>query len=252
VELHARCNRDCNFCPRYADRSGIRKDADGRPVQSQMPTDRIVHILDQAAAQGFTGPVRLHRLSEPLLDPRYVEIARAVKQRGMLLCEETNGDPLRHDDGLVRQLDGLLDSLCVGLYDYRSERQKIREMVLWRRRFQNTRVTFSLPLEACAIRKGAAQIEDERIERDQRALAVPCFQPATKLLIRYDGQVSMCCEDDACEHGLGNAFDQPLADIWWAPRRVEIARQLAQPGGRQHLPRCRECYAAQTVNLLRI
>lgn len=250
IDLHALCNRDCVFCPRHGDRSGVRKLADGTPVTTAMPTQRVRAILDEAAALGYRGPVRLHRLSEPFLDDRYVDIARQVKARGMLLFEETNGDPLRHDDTLVEQLDGLLDGLCVGLYDYRDEAHKIDQMLYWRRRFHRTPVTFSLPLEDCALRAGSAPLDDDRFPRDPRALATPCFQPATKLLIRYDGQLSLCCEDDRCAHDLGNAFEQSLAALWWSPRRVELARQLARRNGRQAIPICSRCYADQRVRLL--
>lgn len=41
IDIQSACNRDCEFCPRYHDRSGIRKDAHGRPIRVKMPSEQV-------------------------------------------------------------------------------------------------------------------------------------------------------------------------------------------------------------------
>ena len=134
VELHSHCNRDCDFCPRYLDRSGVRKDESGKSIRVQMPTEQFHSIIDQAAALGYRGNVLMHRLSEPLLDPRFLEFARCIRAKGMKPVEHTNGDVLKRDARLCEELDGLLELICIGLYDYKTEEEKCAEMEFWRAR----------------------------------------------------------------------------------------------------------------------
>jgi radical SAM protein with 4Fe4S-binding SPASM domain len=63
-----------------------------------------------------------------------------------------------------------------------------------------------------------------------------------QLLIRYDGEVALCCEDDMCELSLGNAFIEKIEDIWWSDRHIEIAYDLRIPGNRKKYPLCKSCY----------
>ncbi len=243
IDIHSACNRDCAFCPRHLDRSGVRKDAEGHPVHRQMPTEQVYRLLDQARALGYRGKVKLHRLSEGLLDPRYLELAHSVKDKGMRLQDDTNGDVLRRDKELCARLDGVVDQFTIGLYDYRTDQEKLREMAFWRNRFRKTVVAFSLPRERYILRQGSAFYET--LPKKARTLELPCTQPLHFFHIRYDGQVSLCCEDDGCRFGLGDAFTEDLEAIWWSSRHVRIARILEKPGGRRRFPRCRRCFFAQ-------
>jgi len=227
INIHSACNRDCDFCPRYLDRSGVRKDANGAPVYHKMPTHQVYRIIDQAHALGFSGKIKLHRLSEGLLDDRYLEFASYIKAKGLSLVEDTNGDILRKDLELCTRLDGLIDRLTIGLYDYRNELEKRQEMFFWSSRFKITRLSFSLPREHYIIRQGS-KVYDE-IPKNTAALELPCNQPSYFLHIRYDGNVSLCCEDDNCEFGLGNAITDSLIAIWWSYKHLKIARTLNKP-----------------------
>jgi len=249
VDIHSSCNRDCDFCPRYLDRSGARKDAAGNPVHRRMPTEQVYRIIDQADALGFRGRTKLHRLSEGLLDERYLEFATYIRGKGMTLVEDTNGDALRTNSALCASLDGLIQHLTIGLYDCRTEFEKQQQMFFWRNRFKKTRISFSLPREQCLIRQGSG-IYDQA-PKNRAVLGLPCNQPTNFLLIRYDGNVSLCCEDDHCRFALGNAFSEDLASIWWSWRHIVLARTLQKVGGRQRYGACRQCYLHQDrINLL--
>jgi hypothetical protein len=57
IESQSNCNRACWFCPRTYDRTGKYLDATGKPVLRQMPTEKIIGLLDEARALGFRGRV---------------------------------------------------------------------------------------------------------------------------------------------------------------------------------------------------
>ena len=214
-----------------------------------MPTEKVYHLIDQAAKLKFKGKIKLHRLSESLIDKRYLEFAKYIKAKGLRLLENTNGDVLRANEKLCQQLDGLIELLTIGLYDYKTESEKQAEMAFWRSRFKKTEVAFSLPPENCIIRQGAKVYTD--IMRDPSAVDLPCTQPNRMFLIRYDGNVQLCCEDDGCHFDLGNAFEQSLPEIWWSYKHIKIAKTLEKPGGRHQFKRCSQCYNSQTlINLL--
>ena len=240
VELHSDCNRDCTFCPRFGDRSGVRKDATGAAVRTKMPTDKIFSILDQAHDLGFRGDVGLHRLSEATLDSRFIEIYQYIRKQGMFYRDATNGDVLKRRPDLCAALDETGTELTIGLYDSTTEAEREVEKTYWRAKFKHAAVKFSEPDKQLTVRKNS-QVYD-LAEKDPSILDMPCYA-TDDLLIRYDGNVNFCCQDDQCEFNLGNAFERPLEEIWWSEKRVTIAKTLRQPGGRHHFGPCSTCYA---------
>jgi len=249
IDIQSSCNRDCEFCPRFWDRTGVRKDKQGNQVITKMPSEKVYDLIDQACKLGFQGKVKLHRLSESLLDKRYVEFAEYIKAKGLHLHENTNGDVLKKNEALCAKLDGLIEHLTIGLYDYKNETEKQAEMAYWRSKFKKTQIVFSLPPENCTIRQGSKVYFE--VQKNPKALDAPCTQPNRMMLVRYDGNVSLCCEDDGCHFDLGNVFEQSLPEIWWSYKHIKIARTLEKQSGRHQFDRCSRCYNGQErVNLL--
>ncbi len=203
-----------------------------------MPTEKVYNIIDQAAALGYKGIVRLHRLSEGLLDSRYIKFAEYIKDKGMKLFEDTNGDILRNDSELCSKLDGRVYGFRSGLYDYRDEYSKQKEMEYWQKKFKKSLIIFSLPLEECLIRQNTKYCYNAEYEK---ILNEPCYLPYIYFLIRYDGMVSLCCEDDQCNFELGNVFKQSLKEIWWSGKHIHIAKTLSKSGGRHCFEPCSKC-----------
>ena len=161
----------------------------------------------------------------------------------MKLFDDTNGDVLRKKPHLISLLDGIVYGFCIGLYDVKTEREKHAEMDYFRLAFKKTIIRFSLPQEACLIRQNTKIYDD--FEKDPEVLNLPCTQPQNFLHIRYDGNISLCCEDDQCNFNLGNAFEKSIKDIWWSDKHLMLARELAKPGGRHKFTVCNTCYNLQ-------
>jgi radical SAM protein with 4Fe4S-binding SPASM domain len=238
IELQSNCNRDCYFCPRCGDRSGIRKNANGKHIKKSMPTWKIYDLIDQAAKLGFKGYLDFHRLSEPFLDKRYIEVASYAKEKGIKIWEFTNGDILKKNPALCSKIDGLVDGFTIGLYDYKNAKEREKQMRYWMNRFKTTKVVFSLAAEFPGKRQKSKLYMNELVTPKTRNY--PCFE-CFGLRIRYDGNVELCCEDDQCTFKLGNVFDSSIEDIWWSEKHIKIVNSLKVKGGRNLYPTCRNC-----------
>lgn len=238
LELQSHCNRSCFFCNRPWDDSGKRLDAEGKSVRRSMPTERALDLLDQAAALGFRGLVAFHHMSEPFLDPRILDMARAARDRGMRPYEHTNGDVLRRNDAMCREVVGLFEYVVVGLYDRLEPDEVAREKAFWRERLQGTEVRFSRGDEVFPRNDTPF---DGRMFREKKTFPGGiCRRPIRRLIVHYDGNVALCCEDMKDAFGLGNAFETPIEEIWQSERHRQIVDDLER-GLRERYPLCARC-----------
>ncbi len=246
LETRSLCNRDCEFCPRYDDRSGIRKDEKGNPVNIRMPSEKVYSLLDEIGGFNWRGYIGFHRLSEPLLDPRFPDFCRYAGQKGMKILENTNGDVLKIDPHLIEVIDGLVHILVIGLYDYKSEAEKEIQKDYWRGLFKKTRVRFSTPREHLKIRQSSKTYRETK--KDKSILSHPCFK-TSNLLIRYDGNVSLCGQDDRCTFNLGNVYEMSIKEIWWSRKHIQIVKSLQLPMARNKYGLCSTCYMKSELNI---
>lgn len=240
VDIHSFCNRNCEFCPRYYNRSGIYKDKNGNKIRKEMPTKKVYDILDQLGELGFEGEIKFHRLSEALLDSRYICFVKYAKRKGMTICNHTNGDILKKKLGMCSKLDGLIDKLVIGLYDYKTYGEKIKQINFWKKKFNNTEICFTVPWERTMIRQNMKLYPIKR--KCKKILDQPCFRPSQQLLIRYDGNISICCEDNDCVFNIGNVFKQSIKDIWWSEKHIKLIKELQKPKSKHKFDLCCRCY----------
>jgi radical SAM protein with 4Fe4S-binding SPASM domain len=248
VESQAHCNRACWFCPRTFDRSGKYLDETGRPVRGQMPTETILDILDQARGLGFQGEVGFHHYSEPLLDGRNVMLAREARRRGLHPYLHTNGDMLRHDDRLCRDIVEVYGRVVVGLYDYATDEERTEAERYWRGRLAGAaRLEFS-SIGVGGIRSGQSIAIPRALVPTDPRMAVPdltfgnapCHRPLLRMVIQHDGEMANCCEDTRGAFGLGNVHRSSLEELWHSPRHVAIVTDLVA-GRRDRYALCRQC-----------
>lgn len=249
IEIHSSCNRDCSWCPRYYDRTGIRKDSHGNKVEEKMPTEKVYDIIDQASKLGFRGYISFHRLSESFLDKRYLEIWKYAKAKGMKLFDDTNGDVLRNNPKLCAELDETGNKLKIGLYDSYTDEEREKEIEFWKNRFKKTQLFFSAPLKENLYLRKNSQIY-EWVEKDNEELNSPCFIGRNKLRIGYHGNVLYCHENDQCTFDLGNVFEKPLEEIWWSDKRAKLMNTLGKHGGKLNFSVCRDCFTSQKINII--
>ncbi|MBX3012264.1 MAG: SPASM domain-containing protein [Caldilineaceae bacterium] len=203
-----------------------------------MPTEQALSILDQAQAMGFRGLVSFHEVSEPFLDPRIIEMAWAVKKRGMRPYEHTNGDVLRRNADLAKAAAEVFEYMVIGLYDYENAAELEAEKRFWRERLKGTKVSFRL------VGKVVPRLFtpfDERMSIEKKSYPHGvCTQPVMRLIVHYDGEVALCCQDMIDDFGLGNAFETPIREIWYSEKHIQIIKDL-EKGLRTNYALCTKC-----------
>jgi radical SAM protein with 4Fe4S-binding SPASM domain len=247
IESQSNCNRSCWFCPRTYDRSGKYLDEAGRSVLNQMPTWKILDLLDQAQALGYRGAVGFHHYSEPLLDKRNIMLAEEARKRGMKPDLHTNGDVLKHDDALCGEVKRVYEFIVVGLYDYRTNDDLEEAKRYWRDRLAGTNLDFSPIGLSRASLAYSIGIPRALVPSDPRMAVLdltfangPCHRPLIRMVIQHDGEMCNCCEDTTAEYKLGNVYEYSLEELWYSERHVQVVEDLIS-GRREKYYLCRNC-----------
>jgi len=240
LELQSNCNRDCFFCNRVWDDSGKRIGPDGKSVIRSMPTESVLKILNEVESMGYRGRVTFHHMSEPFLDHRIIDIAWEAKKRGLRPFEHTNGDVLRGNDDLCTAAAEVFEYIVVGIYDHKNESEMAEEKQFWQQKLRGTQVSFS---EVGNVYPRTLTPDDSMMAMNKVTYPkAACANPLLRMMIHYDGNMALCCEDMRDEFDLGNAFDTSIEDLWYSDKHTQIIKDL-QKGLREKYSLCSKCPA---------
>jgi radical SAM protein with 4Fe4S-binding SPASM domain len=252
IESQSNCNRSCWFCPRTYDRSGKYIAASGDFVLNQMPTKKILDLLDEAQALGFRERVGFHHYSEPLLDKRNIMLAREAKRRDMKPYLHTNGDALKHNDALCKEVREVYGLIVVGLYDYETTEELEEAKLYWQDRLAGANLQFS-PIGLSGSLSGYSNGVPKALVPPDPRMAIPdltytdapCHRPLVRMIIQYDGGMAHCVEDINNSFDLGNVYHCSLEELWFSDRHQEIIENLTV-GLRDKYHLCRNCPMSPT------
>jgi radical SAM protein with 4Fe4S-binding SPASM domain len=255
IESQSNCNRSCWFCPRTYDQSGKYLDHQGTSVLKQMPTKKILDILDQARDLEFRGRVGFHHFSEPLLDKRNPMLAREAKSRGMIPYLHTNGDVLKHDDKLCEEIREIYEIIVVGVYDYRSNDELEGSKAYWKTRLAGTNLRFSTigisgsrSADSMGVPKALVPTDSRMSIPDLTYGNAPCHRPLIRMIIQYDGDMCNCCEDTYGSFQIGNVYKSSIEELWFSEQHVKTIEDLVG-GERGRHQLCRNCPMSPTGQL---
>ncbi len=229
LELTNRCNLRCSFCPT----------ADGRMARARghMDEELFLSALDGAGRLEF---LLLFQWGEPLLHPRFAELAAEASRRGIRTLVTTNGTLL--DD---RRIAGLLgagvDRVTVSVDGDAATHEAVRGIPLAQTRGAIERLVAARDAAGAATSVDVSMVVAPETERGaaefrrafegtvDRVQTIPlltkgerrtrCREPwRGGLVVLEDGRCTVCCVDHDGELAVGDARTQALRSIWNGPR----------------------------------
>jgi radical SAM protein with 4Fe4S-binding SPASM domain len=233
------CNRKCVFCPRV--------DPDKYPNQDlKISLDLIQKIAKELKACNFQGIVNICGYGEPLLHKDIAAIVKILSQHGVHAELITNGDRLTEALAMELQQSGL-KKLIISLYDgphqiehFKALLQKLDpEWYLLRDRWYDENQQFGL------ILTNRAGVLDA--EKPNAHLENPCYYTHYSMTIDWNGDALLCVQDWNKKVKMGNAYGQPLVEIWKSGGFSKYRSQLTK-GNRAKLDPCRNCDATGTFH----
>lgn len=267
VELTEGCNRYCSFCGLQAIRPGT-----GGYKRMSLTTAKMV-----AGQLGVLAPrtrVEFAGHGEPLMNGQFVEIFSLFRARlpEAQLQVTTNGAPMRNGrmrqvledvfaaginivmldtyaperDGLREQAFALPPSIEVIDFYEAPDRQAVSPWVHYHGKV-NRRVVLMDDLE---LRDGELAVRkiDNRAGNNPNGTRVTeplrktCVRPFRTMVVTWQGNVIICCEDWKQEYVAGNVHEVALMHIWRGAE-MEAARAHLQNKDRSLRP-CSTCDAA--------
>jgi radical SAM protein with 4Fe4S-binding SPASM domain len=236
------CTRKCGFCPRA--------DSSIYPNRKLfMSLETIESIGKQFAAYNYNGDFHISGFGESLAHPQFFDIVKGLRSfvPNNRIALTTNGDLVNSDK--VKQIyESGVDYVIVSCYDgpqAYDEYDRLFKSFGGGYEIRKLWVNPDETLEEMAKRNkfnnrsGAVSKIDFS---DLKALHhnKPCYLPFYKLVIDYNGDILLCCNDWQRKHqGLGNINKNSLQDIWYSDNFKEVRNNLKE--GNRNGPACSGC-----------
>jgi len=193
-----------------------------------MPWSMIEDIFDQLV--GFRGTLRPYSMNEPFMDKRMMDIVKLAKERvpKARIVFNTNGDLLTLD--MLQELLDMGVKVRVSAYDKKTV-EKFSE--------QGVTVT-DLVLPKEKIREMYHNRSGNVEAMNEQPIEGMCSMPFIQMIVRYNGDVVLCCNDYRSDVVMGSVKDDRLLDIWNNEKFAEYRHELGMCR-RSCLELCSEC-----------
>ncbi len=224
LETFGPCNRKCSFCFNH-DRFEKRK-------QGAMKESVWNKMIDELGSINYAGRISPYFYGEPLLDKRLMKLVAYARRKCPLatIRVNTNGDYL--DEAMVRKaIVAGVDKFVVTNYDDTDKpvlEQIAKKYRPWIKYRQSTNFR---------IQNRGGDLFDK--SGDQ--IFEPCYRPSSQLVVNWQGEVALCCNDFYAEHSIGNVKDSNVLDIWRNEAFTAFRETLEKKGGRQQIEFCKGC-----------
>jgi MoaA/NifB/PqqE/SkfB family radical SAM enzyme len=230
IECNSFCNRSCSFCTRTYDKR----------EKTRMPTELVHKVLNELAQVDFKGLISFHFYNEVFTDNRIFSFYAKCKELGLRNYIFTNGDFLTLEN--IELLSNFnIDEFVVSLYDWSTEEEYEEKKNYFITEFKLDTYSWNLIFvkggEDFGNRAGYVK---HRVEDLSLPINASCSKIETKMDIRYDGTVVMCCLDYFGIHKIGNISTENVIDIWYSQLRKMQIEELRK-GNRKKFKLCSGC-----------
>ena len=256
IEINSDCNRRCLFCPRSQDTTRWKLSPKGRPalIDLKMTNELVFSILEQNVMQGFKASVGFDFYNEPTLDDRLFLFLEKAKDLNCPTEIVTNGDTIKKDDKYAVEFFKRVDFANISLYDYKDMKGR-KDLIKWWEKYLSS---LNIPSSQYRLvgeyfnfgnRAGTVDRRDKFMSGAHLDSKVPlkanCRKIHSKMNIRYDGEVPICCEDALVQYSLGNVNNNTLEEIWYG-EKMKRATELLSQGKRSDIVPCNKCVKSVT------
>lgn len=260
IEPTEGCNRGCSFC-------GLRgmREKGTEPFYF-MKKEVAERIASQIAEAGWNSKILFAMHGEPTLNKNLVRIIKIFRKHlpKSQFSLFTNGVGIQNGTFSIQDLrEAGINNLMIDLYAKGDDGHKIMNSMepeeyeilgsgvpMFKGTHKTFRLLFAPPIQESKDTKhtlcnhcGAAAPLDFSCDGKR------CARPFRELSFRYDGSVSICCNDFRGEYPIGNIMEMDIDDIW-QDKKFRAARILLYAGKRTFTP-CLGCNAlSHRVGLL--
>jgi 8-amino-3,8-dideoxy-alpha-D-manno-octulosonate transaminase len=200
-----------------------------------MPDNVYTTIIDGLHKINFHGRLSTHFYGEPLLDKRLPELLNYARRRlpFSYIQINTNGDFLNEALFISLYRNGL-DKLIVTNYD-----DFPKDHLLALQAKYPVHVFLRSSNDFGKVNRAG------KIFRSDSLVDKPCKRPIGQLVINWEGNVLLCCQDFYAENVIGNIMRSTLPSIWNCDT-FNTLRQVLLSGQRSQIPLCKNCdYSGQ-------
>lgn len=161
----------------------------------------------------------------------------------------TNGDRIKKDKNYAREFFDRVVLTNISLYDYKDNvgRQKLvdwwktylKELGVPKERYRLVGDYINFGNRAGTVDRRNKFMNGAHLD-SKVPLKANCKKIHSKMNIRYDGEVPICCEDALVQNSLGNVNNNTLSEIWYGDKMKRATFLLAK-GNRDQLAPCNKC-----------
>lgn len=236
------CTRKCGFCPR----------ADSKVYKNQklfMSMDTLCEIGKECKENNFEGDFHFSGFGESLTNPQFFNLIKKLREYlpNNHIALTSNGDLLNHEV-CENIYDSGVNHIIISCYDGPESYDKFDQMLFKLNKSYDIRKLWIAPdktMEDLARenkfnnRSGAVSTinfdENKELYKNN-----PCYLPFYKLVLDYNGDALLCCNDWFRNHkGFGNIHTNSLKEIWMSNEFVKVRNNLKQ--GIRSGPACSNC-----------
>ncbi|MGZ5509825.1 MAG: radical SAM/SPASM domain-containing protein, partial [Nitrososphaeraceae archaeon] len=191
IETYGFCNRKCSFC--------FNNDKFPKRKIGIMEEKLWKKIIDELASINFAGRISPYFYGEPLLDKRLPDLIQYARKKCKysLILISTNGD-LLSEDNFKKLIKSGVDRFLITNYEKKPQKnlEELQKKYPYWIKLRNID-EFSKQNRAGMIYK-----------RKNKNIDKPCLRASTQLVVNWNGDVLLCCNDYYAKYNFGNLEKQ--------------------------------------------
>lgn len=224
IETLTKCNRKCNYCPNSKYDRG----------EHYMDENLFKKIINELAEIDYNGRISPHFYGEPLLDLRLPDLLEYTRERlpDAYIVLYTNGDFMTKQmfDLLISKgVDCFLITQHMGVAS-ETFKQTLRSL----NRDERKKITLQIFNENSKLSNRGGLVKPKITEKLKL-----CKFPATTVVVDYNGNVVLCCNDYFSTIKFGNLNSEKLVDVWKKSSYKKLRKDIS--AGKFELDICKKC-----------